>query len=120
MEDYRIDFEDGYGVRPDAEEDRQAQSVAEEVAAGHAAGTLPLFIGIRIKPMSKELHARSLRTLDLFVTTLARACAGRSAREFRGDDPEAHGRGHVAAVAQGLARHSSRGRSSIRARSRSS
>ena len=80
VEDYRIDFEDGYGVRQDAEEDRHAQSVAEEVAAGHAAGILPPFIGIRIKPMSKELHARSLRTLDLFVTTLARASAGRLPR----------------------------------------
>ena len=36
VEDYRIDFEDGYGVRPDAEEDHHAHSVAEEVAAGVA------------------------------------------------------------------------------------
>ena len=44
-----------------------------EIAAGMIAGTLPPFIGIRIKPMSRELHARSLRTLDLFVTTLVKA-----------------------------------------------
>ena len=37
------------------------------------AGTLPPFIGIRIKPLSRELHARSLRTLDIFVTTLVKA-----------------------------------------------
>ena len=43
-----------------------------EVAAGMKAGTLPPFIGIRIKPMSRELHARSLRTLDIFVTTLVK------------------------------------------------
>jgi hypothetical protein len=73
VEDFRIDFEDGYGNRPDDEEDGHAQSAAEQVAAGLAAGTLPPFIGIRIKPMSHELHGRSLRTLDLFVTTLARA-----------------------------------------------
>ena len=73
VEDFRIDFEDGYGNRPDAEEDGHAQSAAEEVAAGAAAATLPPFIGIRIKPLSNELHARSLRTLDLFVTALARA-----------------------------------------------
>src|SRR5262249_13406124 len=59
--DFRLDFEDGYGTRADDEEDGHAQSAAEEVARGQLAGTLPPFIGIRIKPMSKELHARSLR-----------------------------------------------------------
>jgi citrate lyase beta subunit len=73
VEDFRIDFEDGYGNRPDDEEDGHAQSAAEQVVRGHTGGTLPAFIGIRIKPLSKELHARSLRTLDLFVTTLVRA-----------------------------------------------
>lgn len=72
VEDMRIDFEDGYGTRPDDEEDGDAESAAREVAAGMAAGTLPPFIGIRIKPMSAELHARSLRTVDLFVTTLVK------------------------------------------------
>ena len=36
---------------------------------------MPLYIGIRIKPMSPELHARSLRTLDIFVTSLIEAAA---------------------------------------------
>jgi citrate lyase beta subunit len=72
IEDYRLDFEDGYGNRSDDEEDGHAESAALEVARGMSAGTLPGFIGIRIKPMSRELHARSLRTLDIFVTTLAR------------------------------------------------
>jgi len=70
IEDFRLDFEDGYGSRPDAEEDGHAQSAAREVAAAMTAGTLPPFIGIRIKPLSNELQARSLRTLDIFVTTL--------------------------------------------------
>jgi citrate lyase beta subunit len=72
IEDYRLDFEDGYGTRPDAEEDGHAESAAREVAGAMQAGTLPPFIGIRIKPMSRELHARSLRTLDIFVTTLVK------------------------------------------------
>jgi citrate lyase beta subunit len=72
VEDLRLDFEDGYGTRPDAEEDGHAQSAADEMAAGMAARTLPPFIGIRIKAMSRELHARSLRTLDLFVTALVK------------------------------------------------
>ena len=72
VEDFRIDFEDGYGTRPDAEEDGHARAAAVEVAVDMKAGTLPPFIGIRIKPLSRELHARSLRTLDLFVTTLVK------------------------------------------------
>ncbi|MGH9648638.1 MAG: DUF6986 family protein, partial [Bryobacteraceae bacterium] len=31
IEDYRIDFEDGFGVRPDAEEDAAADNAAREV-----------------------------------------------------------------------------------------
>ena len=73
VEDLRLDFEDGYGTRSDAEEDGHAESAAKQVAAGIKAATLPPFIGIRIKPMSTELHARSLRTLDIFVTTLAKS-----------------------------------------------
>src|SRR5258708_22135281 len=34
VEDFRIDFEDGYGNRPDAEQDQHAQSTAPEVARG--------------------------------------------------------------------------------------
>ena len=73
VEDFRLDFEDGYGVRPDAEEDRHAESAALEVAAAMQAGTLPPFIGIRIKPLSPEMNARSLRTFTIFVTTLIQA-----------------------------------------------
>ena len=70
VEDFRIDFEDGYGHRSDAEEDGHAESTAREVSAGLEAGSLPPFLGIRIKPLTPELQNRSLRTLDIFVTTL--------------------------------------------------
>lgn len=70
VEDFRIDFEDGYGNRPDAEEDGHAASAAAEVAEGRRNGTLPPFIGIRIKPFNEELRARSFRTLEIFVSTL--------------------------------------------------
>lgn len=82
VEDFRIDFEDGYGNRPDAEEDAHAVSVAEEVARGIEAGTLPPYLGIRIKPLSEELHARSIRTLDLFLTTLAQLSRGQFPAHF--------------------------------------
>jgi len=70
VEDFRLDYEDGYGNRPDAEEDGHAASGAEEVARGRVAGTLPPFIGLRIKPFTEELFERSSRTLDLFLTSL--------------------------------------------------
>ena len=70
VEDFRIDFEDGYGNRPDDEEDGHAVAAAKQVAAGMVAGTLPPFLGIRVKPLTGELAARSLRTLDVFLTEL--------------------------------------------------
>ncbi len=70
VEDFRIDFEDGYGNRPDQEEDADAERTAREVAKGMSSKTLPPFIGIRIKPFTEELRARSVRTLDIFLTTL--------------------------------------------------
>jgi len=70
VEDFRIDFEDGYGNRPDDEEDGHAIGAAKQVAAGMVAGTLPPFLGIRIKPLTGELAERSLRTLDVFLTEL--------------------------------------------------
>jgi len=76
VEDFRIDFEDGYGTRPDAEEDGHAVAAAQEVARGLAAGTLSPFIGIRIKTFSEELHARAIRTLDVFLTSLIEAADG--------------------------------------------
>ena len=82
VEDFRIDFEDGYGTRPDAEEDGHAVSAAREVVKGLDAGTLPPFIGIRIKTFSEELHTRSIRTLDLFLTTLAEQTGGRLPENF--------------------------------------
>ena len=76
VEDFRLDFEDGYGNRADAEEDGHAVQGAQQVAAGLAAGTLPPFIGIRIKPFNEDLRERSIRTLDIFITTLVRETGG--------------------------------------------
>lgn len=77
VEDNRIDFEDGYGNRPDAEEDADAVRCAEEVAKGMEQGTLPPFIGIRIKTFTEECRRRSVRTLDLFLTRLAELTGGK-------------------------------------------
>jgi citrate lyase beta subunit len=82
VEDFRVDFEDGYGNRPDAEEDGHALSAAREMAAGMAAKTLPPFVGIRIKPFTEELKTRSIRTLDLFLTELTAQSGGRLPENF--------------------------------------
>ena len=81
VEDFRIDFEDGYGNRPDPEEDGHALAAADAAAAGLAARSLPPAIGIRIKPFTEELKRRSLRTLDLFLTELLDR-AGRLPQNF--------------------------------------
>jgi citrate lyase beta subunit len=82
VEDFRIDFEDGYGARPDAEEDGHAIQAADEVKKGLEQKSLPPFIGIRIKPFTEELRQRSFRTLDLFVTRLAETTGGKLPTPF--------------------------------------
>jgi citrate lyase beta subunit len=82
VEDFRIDFEDGYGNRPDQEEDNHAKLAAEEVAQGMSQGTLSPFLGIRIKPFTEELKARSARTLDIFISTLVEKTGGKLPNNF--------------------------------------
>jgi len=82
VEDFRIDFEDGYGTRRDDEEDGHAKTAAEELAAGVANGTVSPFIGIRIKTFSEELHLRAIRTLDIFLSTLFETRGGRLPENF--------------------------------------
>ena len=77
VEDLRIDFEDGYGNRPDAEEDDHVRAAAEEVVRGMAVGGLPPCVGIRIKSFSAELARRAIRTLDLFLTAVVAGSGGR-------------------------------------------
>lgn len=100
VEDFRIDFEDGYGNRPDAEEDGHAESAAVEVANGMSAGTLPPFIGIRIKPFNEELRARSMRTLDIFISALLEKSGGRLAANFVVTLPKITTPEQVAALAE--------------------
>jgi Malate synthase len=77
VEDYRLDFEDGYGYRPDAEEDAHAVAGARELAAGIGQPHFPPYIGFRVKPLTEALRARSMRTFQLFMRTLLEANGGR-------------------------------------------
>jgi citrate lyase beta subunit len=71
IEDLRIDFEDGYGARPDAEEDAAAVAAAESLAALE----LP-FRGLRCKSLEPSTRRRALRTLDLFLDATLAAGSG--------------------------------------------
>ncbi|MDB5096586.1 MAG: Pyruvate/Phosphoenolpyruvate kinase domain protein [Cyanobacteria bacterium RYN_339] len=102
VEDFRIDFEDGYGNRPDEEEDRQAGIAAQEVARGLKEGTLPPFIGIRIKPFTEELRERSMRTLDIFVTTLVKETGGQLPANFVITHPKLQVVEHVSCLVEVL------------------
>jgi citrate lyase beta subunit len=102
VEDYRIDFEDGYGYRSDAEEDGHARAVAAEVARGMEAGSLPASIGIRIKPMAGDNVPRGLRTLEVFFKELAERAAGRLPPRFLVTLPKVAGPEEVAALTDAL------------------
>ena len=82
VEDFRIDFEDGFGNRPDAEEDATAVQAAIELADGMKNKTISPFIGIRIKPFTEDLKNRGVRTLDIFLTTLLEKTGGKLPDNF--------------------------------------
>jgi citrate lyase beta subunit len=65
IEDLRVDFEDGYGVRPDDQEDEAVRRAARILGEG----SLPPFVGIRIKSLEAATRRRALRTLDLFLSS---------------------------------------------------
>jgi citrate lyase beta subunit len=64
IEDLRIDFEDGYGVRGDDEEDTAARAAGIAVARAH---DRPEFLGLRVKSLEAATRRRGLRTLELFL-----------------------------------------------------
>ena len=73
IEKRSIDFEDGYGPRPDDEEDADAVRAATDLAADPT----DTIVGIRIKALDHATAPRAIRTLDAFVTTLAKATGGK-------------------------------------------
>ncbi|WP_405966770.1 HpcH/HpaI aldolase/citrate lyase family protein [Streptomyces sp. NBC_00015] len=70
IEDLRVDFEDGYGPRPDAEEDATAARAARLIAEASAKGTGAPYMGIRMKCMEAAVRDRGIRTLDIFLSGL--------------------------------------------------
>lgn len=95
IESMCIDFEDGYGPRPDAEEDADAARAGAELAKlrGQAAPR----IGIRIKALSGGTVRRGLRTLDLFLEA-----AGSVPEGFSVTLPKVTGPEQIAALDEAL------------------
>ena len=71
IEDLRIDFEDGFGNHPDAEEDAAVDRAASLLRDSVVAGTAPPFTGIRFKSFEAPTRRRGLRTLARFLEAIA-------------------------------------------------
>ena len=82
VEDLRVDFEDGYGIRSNEEEDSHAEIAAAETAKGMRENTLPPFFGIRVKSFDDETIVRAIRTLDIYLTALCSETRGKLPENF--------------------------------------
>lgn len=69
VEDFRIDFEDGYGFRSDEEEDAHAISASDELAKTFLENKITAFSGLRIKSLAPETYGRAVETLHIFLDT---------------------------------------------------
>lgn len=98
VEDFRIDFEDGFGIRPDKEEDETAAFTAVEVAKAMKEDLLSPFFGIRIKTFSEEMKRRAVRTLDIFLTSLVKNTNGKLPDNFVVTLPKVTDPVHVSAL----------------------
>ncbi len=82
IEDYRVDFEDGYGYHSDADEDALSVSAAQEAAGAFNDKALPQFFGFRIKTLSGKTRKRALNTLDLFLSEFLDKSSGKLPETF--------------------------------------
>jgi hypothetical protein len=78
VEDFRIDFEDGYGFRSDDEEDHHAFTASNELALSILSNQISPFYGFRPKAFAPETFKRAVRTLDIFLENLIERVQGRS------------------------------------------
>jgi hypothetical protein len=103
IEDLRVDFEDGYGRRPDDEEDRDAARAGAALAAILAGPRPPWSCGARVESFADGLHRRSLRTLERFLAALLDDTGGVLPGGFVLTLPKITTPDHVALFAEALA-----------------
>jgi citrate lyase beta subunit len=74
VEDFRLDFEDGYKPATDrdadAAEDADAVAAARQLADAAAASSAPPFTGIRSKSLEAATRLRAIRTITIFLAEL--------------------------------------------------
>jgi hypothetical protein len=104
VEDFRIDFEDGYGIRANDEEDAHSISASDELAKSFLERTITPFCGFRIKSFASETYKRSIRTLDLFLTNLLEKTGGKLPENFVITLPKISRREEVEVLAELLAK----------------
>ncbi len=93
LEDVRVDFEDGYGLRSDDDEDADATRVGQVLASRPSAA--PRWVGVRVRAFDRATAERSARTLvrvareldeaslpERFVVTLPKVRAPRDVATF--------------------------------------
>jgi citrate lyase beta subunit len=104
VQDFRIDFEDGYGFRPDDEEDADAVAASNELAKAIQNNTVTPFSGFRIKSFAPETHSRGVRTLNLFLENLLKRTKARLPKNFVVTLPKISDAKEVAELSRRLAR----------------
>ena len=66
IEDLRVDFEDGYGLRADDDEDAAARAAGTALGRGPR----PAFCGLRMKSLEAPTRRRGVRTVELLLESL--------------------------------------------------
>ncbi|GGM49833.1 aldolase [Longimycelium tulufanense] len=83
VEDFRVDFEDGYGAPGDEREDADAVRTAEHLVTWTGSSLCPPWFGVRVKSFDTPvLRERSVRTLDVLLTALLERTEGRLPEGF--------------------------------------
>lgn len=102
VEDLRVDFEDGYGLRPDDEEDAAAGAAATALSALAREPDGPRWSGIRFKSFGAPTRRRGLRTLEIVLAGVLDA--GGLPEGFRLTLPKVTSVAQVAAMVEVCAR----------------
>lgn len=104
VEDFRIDFEDGYGFRSDEEEDADAERTAKELALALEKDIITPFSGIRIKSFAPETYRRSIRTLNIFLSTFLKSTKNKLPNDLVVTLPKITNRKEVKEISKRLAK----------------
>ncbi len=107
VEDFRIDFEDGYGIRTDEEEDNHAATAARELAALQFGDSPIAFCGFRVKSFQRETFARAVRTLRIFLDEFLKSSSNRIPANFVVTLPKINSVEEVAVLCELLDRYES-------------